>query len=196
MTKWAWAFAPGPLAGAGEKVCTISPGRYRTQERMSASRGWIEEPNDVIDLFHEQRIVGQFEPVGSVWFELERPPDPADRGGRQTRLLGHRGAGPMGRFFRGGFQRVDHYFSTWSAVTDGTRPRGPPTPARTSAGAVELFPFLRRQLQQRFGRPVRGLQQFSYCSNVSTARHTSRTRRSRQAQADVKAVNRRRNRRL
>ena len=37
------------------------------------------EPDDVVDLLHEQRVVGQLEPVGAVRLELERLPDPPDR---------------------------------------------------------------------------------------------------------------------
>ncbi len=66
------------------------------------------QPDNVVDLLHEHRVVGQLESVGPVRFELECMPDPADRRGRKTRLLGHRRAGPMGRVVRGGFQRIDH----------------------------------------------------------------------------------------
>ena len=42
--------------------------------------GWIEvKANDVVDPFHEERVVGEFEPIGAVGFELEGLPDPSDR---------------------------------------------------------------------------------------------------------------------
>jgi len=45
------------------------------------SLGGVEaEPDDVVDLVHEHRVVGQFEPVGQVRFEAEPFPYPADRG--------------------------------------------------------------------------------------------------------------------
>jgi hypothetical protein len=37
------------------------------------------EPDHVVDLLHEHRVVGELESVLTVGLELERPPDPADR---------------------------------------------------------------------------------------------------------------------
>ena len=41
------------------------------------------EPDDVEDLLHEQRVVGQLERLGAVRLELERLPDPPDTRARQ-----------------------------------------------------------------------------------------------------------------
>jgi hypothetical protein len=47
------------------------------------------EPDDVVDLLHEQRIVAHLESVCSVRLELKGLPDPADRGLAQPTALGH-----------------------------------------------------------------------------------------------------------
>ena len=47
------------------------------------------QTDDVMDLLHELRVVGEFEPVLAVWLELKRTPDPADGRFRQPGPLGH-----------------------------------------------------------------------------------------------------------
>jgi len=47
------------------------------------------EPDDVVDLLHEQRVVGELEPVRAVRFQVEGAPDPSDRGLGQPCSLGH-----------------------------------------------------------------------------------------------------------
>ena len=64
------------------------------------------ETDDVAYLVDELRVGGEFEGFGAVGFELERFPDPSDRGFTEPGLFGHRRPGPMGGVFRGGFQGV------------------------------------------------------------------------------------------
>ena len=73
------------------------------------------QPDDVIDLFHEQRVVGQLEPVGAMRLELERLPDPPDRGLGQSAPLRHLRPRPVRRIR-----------SAWTP----TSPRSRPPPAR------------------------------------------------------------------
>lgn len=68
----------------------------------------VVQADDVNDLFDEQRVRGQCERLGTVGLEAELPPDPSDRGLRQSRLLGHRCARPVGGVTRGLLQRRDH----------------------------------------------------------------------------------------
>jgi len=40
---------------------------------------WVDvEPDDVAHLFHEEWIGRELEGVDQMWFQSERPPDPAD----------------------------------------------------------------------------------------------------------------------
>ena len=47
------------------------------------------EPDDVLDLLHDQQIVGHLQPVRPVRLEFQGLPDPADRGLAQPTALGH-----------------------------------------------------------------------------------------------------------
>ncbi len=63
------------------------------------------QADDVVDLLHELRVGGELEPVLPVWFQLERSPDPSDRGLRQATAFGHLRPRPMGRILRCRLQR-------------------------------------------------------------------------------------------
>src|SRR5664279_4471061 len=84
-----------PLPGPG-----ISHPRT-TPPRIPAGSGGFRrvqvEPDHVVELVHEQRVVGHFEPVGQVRFEAEPFPNPADGGLRQSAAFSHLLPGPMGR---------------------------------------------------------------------------------------------------
>ncbi len=68
--------------------------------------GRIEiQPDDVVDLVDELRIVGQFEPVSAVRFEVEGLPDPPNRGLGQSAAFGHLCPRPVRRVRRRRFQR-------------------------------------------------------------------------------------------
>ena len=72
--------------------------------------GWVQvEADDVVNLLHEQRIVGELEPVAQVRLEPERLPDPPDRRARQARAVGHLRTRPMRRILRRGLQRRDYH---------------------------------------------------------------------------------------
>jgi hypothetical protein len=72
--------------------------------------GSIEvEPDDVVDLVDEQRVVRQREPVGPMRLHFEGLPDPADRRGRQPRTLRHLRSRPVRRVLRDGLQRGDDH---------------------------------------------------------------------------------------
>ena len=67
------------------------------------------EPDDVIDLLHEQRVVGQLEVLAAMRLQLKGLPDPPDRGLGQPAALGHRFARPVRGVGGGGFQRGHHH---------------------------------------------------------------------------------------
>jgi hypothetical protein len=60
-----------------------------TQSTTALSGGVEVEADDVADLVDEHRVGGQLEGLGPVRFELERLPDPADRGRAEPGMLGH-----------------------------------------------------------------------------------------------------------
>ncbi len=67
------------------------------------------EPHDVVDLLHEQRVVGELEPVLSVGLEVEGPPDPPDRRAREPAALGHLRPRPVRGVARCRLQRGHHH---------------------------------------------------------------------------------------
>ena len=58
------------------------------------------EADDVVDLLHELRIVGEREPILALRFQLECFPDFSDRGLRQAAAVGHLLPRPVGRVLR------------------------------------------------------------------------------------------------
>jgi putative transposase len=82
------------------------------------------QADDVVDLVHEQRVVGELERVRAVRLEIKRPPDPPDRRRRQPRPLGHLRARPVRRVLRCGLQgRHDDVLDLFHA--DRRRPARP-----------------------------------------------------------------------
>ena len=79
------------------------PGQHRQDRRRAVERldlgllvdaehdgalGRVEiEPDDVVDLVHEQRVLGELEGVLAVRLQPERPPDPRHRRLREPDLL-------------------------------------------------------------------------------------------------------------
>jgi hypothetical protein len=85
--------------------------------------GWVEvQTDDVDDLVHEQRVVGQFERAATVRFQVEAAPDPADRGLRQAAAFGHRRPGPVGGVAGCRFEGGHDTSSIRSTLIDGGRP--------------------------------------------------------------------------
>ena len=50
-----------------------------TQHHRGLGRVEVE-PDDVIDLLHKQRVIGQLEVLAAMWLQLKGLPDPPDRG--------------------------------------------------------------------------------------------------------------------
>ena len=67
------------------------------------------EPDDVVDLLHKQRVVGQFEVLAAMWLQLKGFPDPPDGGLGQPAALGHRFARPVRGVGGDGLQRRHHH---------------------------------------------------------------------------------------
>lgn len=92
----------GPVQGLDLRLL-IHRQHHRTLGRVEV------QTHDVVDLLHEQRIRRQLEGVRQMRLELELPPDPSDRGLRQTTVLGHRRPRPVGGVPGQLFQRGDHH---------------------------------------------------------------------------------------
>ena len=75
-----------------------------TEHQRAVRRRQIE-PNDVVDLVHEQRIAGELEGLRAVRLHAEGRPYPPDRRVRQPALAGHRTERPVGRVGRRRLQR-------------------------------------------------------------------------------------------
>src|SRR5664279_3385373 len=105
-------------------VTRRSPTRLIHAQHHRGFRRVQVEPDHVVGLVHEQRVVGQFEPVGQVRFEAEPFPDPADGGLRQSAAFGHLLPGPMGGMLSSGVDSsvATTTSSTCSAVIVGLRP--------------------------------------------------------------------------
>ncbi len=89
------------------------------------SLGWVQvEPDDVVDLLHEQWIGGQLEPTGAMRLEFERLPDPADRGPAQSTALGHLRSRPARGVGRQRLQRRHHHILDLIG-SDARRSAGP-----------------------------------------------------------------------
>jgi len=82
------------------------------------------EPDDVVDLVHEQGVVGELEPVGAMGLELEGPPDPANGRLGQTRAFGHLRPRPV-RGIRWCRLQGRHHHILDLVGTDHRRPAGP-----------------------------------------------------------------------
>ena len=80
-----------------------------TKKTTAPSRGVQVQPNDVVDLVHEQGVVGELEPFGSVGLQLKGLPDPPDRRSRQTGPLGHLRPRPVRRVPRRRLERRDDH---------------------------------------------------------------------------------------
>jgi hypothetical protein len=60
--------------------------------------GWVDvEPDDVSDLLHELRVVGELEGLHPVRLQAVLAPDAMDRGRRQAARLGHGAQCPVRR---------------------------------------------------------------------------------------------------
>ncbi len=99
--------------------------------------------HDVVDLVHEHRVVGQFEPVGEVRFEAEPFPDPADGRLGQPASFGYLLTGTSGWHALGRFQSRNHHILDLFGGDDGLRPdRGSSTmpSSRESTNRARQFP--------------------------------------------------------
>ena len=68
--------------------------------------GWVEvQPDDVADLGHEQRVLGQFPRILFVGCQSERPPYPRHHRLAHPQMLGHRPRRPVRGIGRRGLQR-------------------------------------------------------------------------------------------
>ena len=63
------------------------------------------ETDDVADLGHEQRVLGQLPRILFVRCQTERPPDPRHHRLRQSQMVGHRPRRPVSRIRGCGLQR-------------------------------------------------------------------------------------------
>jgi len=66
------------------------------------------QPDDIVDLLNEQRVIAQLETVSPVGLELKGLPDPTNRRLRQPGPLSHLRPRPVRRVRRRRFQRRDH----------------------------------------------------------------------------------------
>jgi len=98
--------------------------RFLVHAEHDCSLGGVEvEPDDVVELVDEQRVVGELEVINSVGLELELLPDLPDRRLRQTGPLRHLRATPVRRVRRCRLQgRDDHVLDLVHA--DRGRPSG------------------------------------------------------------------------
>ena len=100
--------APGCRAASGTPVGAVEGLDLGLLVHAEHQRplGRVEiEPDDVADLGHEQRILGQLPRILFVRCESERPPDPRDHRLAQAQVLGHRPRRPMRGIQRGALQR-------------------------------------------------------------------------------------------
>jgi hypothetical protein len=93
------------------------------------------EPDDVAQLVDERRVVGQLELPDPMRLEPVSAPDPLHGTGADAGCLGHRGAGPMGRFVR----RFLHGQSDDPLGDRGVEPRDPRGPRLVAQEPVHAF---------------------------------------------------------
>ena len=67
------------------------------------------EPDDVVDLVDELRVLGELEGLSAMGLQPERPPDPQHRVLGQTDLARHRTRRPVRRVFGRALQRADDH---------------------------------------------------------------------------------------
>jgi len=107
----------------------------------------VVEPDGVDDLGGELWVVRELEPVLEVRLEIELPPDPPDRRGREAGAFGHRGSRPVRRMCGLGLEgRRDDLLDLLEQVEGGRPTRGSSTsPAvRASANRCRHLPTVAR----------------------------------------------------
>ena len=121
----------GPRRGAGQHgkhrcgaIERLDLGLLVHAQHQRPLGGIQVQPDDVADLGHEQRILGQLPRILFVRSQSERPPDPRHHRLRQPKVLGHRPRRPVRRIRgcglqRGNDQRLD------PVIADHPRPTRP-----------------------------------------------------------------------